>query len=129
MRLLLDTNILLPIVSENLPELGLQIREAISAPDALLFVSVASLWETAIKVRLGRLDLRPSLSELPDLLDGLGMELLPIGVSHALAEAEPAPTTRDPFDRMLLTQCQVEGMRLVTRDRELAAHPLAWRPD
>jgi PIN domain nuclease of toxin-antitoxin system len=111
-----------------LPELGLQIREAISAPDALLFVSVASLWATAIKVRLGRLDLRPSLSELPDLLDGLGMELLPIGVLHALAEAEPPPATRDPFDRMLLAQ-QLENMRLVTRDRELAAHPLAWRQD
>ena len=44
-----------------------------------------------------------------------------------LADAEPEPQTRDPFDRLLLGQCQVENLRLVTLDRALAAHPLAWR--
>jgi PIN domain nuclease of toxin-antitoxin system len=46
---------------------------------------------------------------------------------HAVEALEELPPTRDPFDRLLLAQCQVEGMRLVTLDRALARHPLAWR--
>ena len=44
---------------------------------------------------------------------------------HALTSVEPEPMTRDLFDRMLLAQCQVEGLRFVTIDRALVAHPLA----
>jgi PIN domain nuclease of toxin-antitoxin system len=45
--------------------------------------------------------------------------------SHALASVEPEPATRDPFDRMLVAQCQIEGLRLLTIDRALVSHPLA----
>ena len=128
MPLLLDTNIVLPIINERLRELDSRIRDAVAAPEVALHVSVASLWEIAIKVRLGKLELKPSPSELPSLLSDLGMSLLRIEASHVLAEVLPAPVTRDPFDRLLLGQCLVEGMRLATLDRALAAHPLAWRP-
>jgi PIN domain nuclease of toxin-antitoxin system len=67
------------------------------------------------------------LADLAGFLETIGTVLLPISRDHVLAEVDPAPETRDPFDRLLLAQCQVEGMRLVTRDRALAAHPLAWR--
>ena len=42
-------------------------------------------------------------------------------------ELDPEPPTRDPFDRLLLAQCAVDNLRLVTVDRALAGHPLAWR--
>lgn len=57
----------------------------------------------------------------------MGLALLPIDHRYALAAVNPEPATRDPFDRLLLGQCAVEGMRLVTRDRALALHPYAWR--
>jgi hypothetical protein len=63
----------------------------------------------------------------PELLDGLGVRIVAIDERHALAPVEPEPMTRDPFDRMLLAQCQVEGLRLLTIDRALVSHPLAAR--
>ena len=89
--------------------------------------SAASLWEIAIKCRLGKLRLTHDLGALPELLDGLGVKIVAIDERHALASVEPEPMTRDPFDRMLLAQCQVEGLRLLTIDRALVAHPLAAR--
>ena len=58
----------------------------------------------------------------------LGYALLPIIAAHTVSEVDPWPDTNDPFDRLLLAVCRVEGLRLVTRDRRLAGHPLAWKP-
>jgi PIN domain nuclease of toxin-antitoxin system len=125
MRLLFDTNILVPIINERLGDLSGAVRDVLrTASDR--HVSVASLWEMAIKVRLGKLAVKPSVHELPEVITGLGFDLLLIDERHVVANVSPEPNTRDPFDRLLLAQCEVEGMRLVTRDRALAAHPLAW---
>lgn len=99
------------------------------ASGADLTASVASLWEIAIKWRLGKLPIKTPPSALPDVLSRGKISLLNIGHRHILAELNPEPDTRDPFDRLLLAQCQIEGMRLVTVDRVLAAHPLAWRDE
>ena len=128
-RLLLDTNVVLPVLGESMTRLPRTMIEAIEAPDALLHVSIASLWETAIKARIGKLDLRAPLPSLPSLLSGLGMALVNIEASHVLCAVDPEPDTRDPFDRLLLAQCQVEDLRLVTLDRKLVSHPLALRPE
>ena len=128
MRLLLDTNILLLFFEERLDELDPARHNALSNSTADLNASVLSLWEIAIKFRLGKLSLRPPLAMLPDLLTKLGLALLDIKAPHVLAEVERLPPTRDPFDRLLLNQCLVENLRLVTLDRALAVHPLAWRP-
>lgn len=88
-------------------------------------MSAASLWEIAIKSRLGKLRLAPTLDALPELLEGLGIGILPITEQHAVASVQPDPKTRDPFDRMLLAQCQIEGMRLLTQDCALIDHPVS----
>ena len=85
------------------------------------------MWEIAIKCGLGKLKLTHELGALPELLDGLGVRMVAIDERRALTSVEPEPTTRGPFDRMLLAQCQVEGLRLVTIDRALVAHPPAAR--
>ena len=64
---------------------------------------------------------------MPLYLSALDIELLPVDQHHVLEELREAPNTRDPFDLLLLAQCQVENMLLVTTDRMLARHPLAWR--
>lgn len=94
-------------------------------PASALRGSVATLWEIAIKHRLGKLRLTFPLDALPRLLKELGAEIVEINERHALADVFPEPPTRDPFDRLLLAQCQIEGFRLVTLDRALAGHPLA----
>jgi PIN domain nuclease of toxin-antitoxin system len=127
MRLLLDTHIFLALIARSVANLPTAVGAALSDPDAEHFLSAASLWEIAIKSRLGKLRLRTRLEALPELLDILGIKVVAIDARHALASVEPEPTTRDPFNRMLLAQCQIEGLRLVTMDRALVSHPLAAR--
>jgi PIN domain nuclease of toxin-antitoxin system len=81
----------------------------------------------AIKTRTGKLDPGRPLDDIADFLEGIGLDLLPVKHEHVTALVEPQPPTRDPFDRLLLAQCRVEGLQLVTADRALADHPLAWR--
>jgi PIN domain nuclease of toxin-antitoxin system len=118
---LLDTHFVLALLD---PELTADEEWA----SADLSVSVASLWEIAIKVRLGKLRLGFPLEDLEDRIDRLGCTIRPIIGRHAIAEVIPQPSTNDPFDRLLLAVCQVEDLRLVTRDRKLVDHPLAWKP-
>ena len=127
MRLLLDTHILLDFLARGAVGLPTGVAALLSDRDNEQHLSAASLWEIAIKHRLGKLRLTPDLDALPELLDGLGIRIVAINERHALASVEPEPLTRDPFDRMLLAQCQVEGLRLVTVDRALVSHPLAAR--
>jgi PIN domain nuclease of toxin-antitoxin system len=104
------------------------VQQAIGTPEAILHASVASLWEMAIKVRLGKLTLGFELDQLPDLLQRMDIVLLAINERHILTVAQPEPRTRDPFDPLLLAQCMVENFRLVTIDRVLKHHRMAWRP-
>ena len=127
MRLLLDTNVLIAVVDERLQELQALMRDAVTDAEAAVHVSVASLWEIAIKVRLGKLALGMPPVLLPDLIERIGLQLIAIDHRHVLASVEPEPATRDPFDRLLLGQCLIENLRLVTMDRALAPHPLAWQ--
>ena len=68
---------------------------------------------------MGKVTLTPKLSALPELLHDLGIQIVPINEHHALAVVDPEPVTRDPFDRMLLAQCQIENLRLVSLDRRI----------
>lgn len=90
-------------------------RESIASAD-VVFVSVASAWEAAIKVSLGRL-------ELPDTIEAgvlaSGFEKLLISFSHAERAASLPHLHRDPFDRMLIAQAQADSLTLVTHDRLL----------
>jgi PIN domain nuclease of toxin-antitoxin system len=129
MRLLLDTHIVLSIVNERTVDLPAALRGVLADQDSEFYVSVASLWEIAIKWRLGKLQLPGDLELLPDIVTSGGIELLPINEHHVLATVQPEPTTRDPFDRLLLAQCSVEELRLVTVDRALVSHALAVRTD
>jgi PIN domain nuclease of toxin-antitoxin system len=125
MRLLLDTHVLLSLIESGIAALPKGVQALLRDSNNEHHQSATSLWEIAIKSRLGKFRLRPSLSALPELLDGLGIAIVSINEHHALAAVEPEPKTRDPFDRMLLAQCQIEGLRLVTTNRALVSHPAA----
>jgi PIN domain nuclease of toxin-antitoxin system len=126
-RLLLDTNILLPMVDGRGRTLPTGIITVISDPGVSLFASVASIWEVAIKHRMGKLVLPCPLELWPAALTNLNITTLTIRTAHAIRDIEVWPETNDPFDRLLLATCDAEMMQLVTRDRKLQNHPLAWR--
>lgn len=128
MRFLLDSNIIVPLARGEVKRLDARIGLLLAATSNEFFVSTASLWEIAIKSRLGKLDLLRPLSNIATYFRGLGYTIVPVDEHHAVAELAHIPATNDPFDRMLLVQCQTEGMRLVTMDAVLMSHPLAWRP-
>jgi PIN domain nuclease of toxin-antitoxin system len=127
MKLLLDTHILLALIGSGAASLPTAVAALLRDGGNEPHLSAASLWEIAIRCRLGKLKLTHELGALPELLDALGVKIVAIDERHALASVEPEPITRDPFDRMLLAQCQVEGLRLVTVDRAIVSHPLAAR--
>ena len=126
MRLLLDTHVLIALARRELSPLGASVAALLAAQENVLFASAASLWEIAIKTRLGKIDPGLALDELPDFLEAIGLNLLSINHRHAVWSLDPEPATRDPFDRLLLAQCAVEDLRIVTVDRALRSHPLAW---
>ena len=125
--MLLDMQIFLALLWEDLRLLNPSLRDAVLLPQTPLYISVASIWELAIKFRLGKLALKIPLSAVPTLAQDIGLVILRIEATHVLAPVDPMPDTRDPFDRLLLAQCAVEGLRLITTDRVLVKHPLVWR--
>lgn len=126
-RLLLDTHFVLAGADGDMAVKYPRAERYITRFADVSFVSVASLWEIAIKSRLGKLSPKLPLREIPAYLNVAGFRTLGIDIAHVLTAAEPEPPTRDPFDRLLLAQCQVEGLLLVTIDRALVDHPLAFR--
>ena len=122
MKLLLDTHLLL--WAAGLPDrLPAEVRLLLERPETEPLVSVASLWEVAIKSGLGR----PDFSVDPRLLRrGLlenGYTELEVSGAHAVAVDLLPPIHKDPFDRLLVAQAQVEGVTLLTTDEIVARYP------
>ena len=118
MRLLLDTHVLLWALAES-PELARDLRRKIADPSNNVLVSAASVWEIAIKIRLGKLDAPDNFLEVLEVSD---FRPLFINFVHAAAAGRLPPHHDDPFDRMLIAQAQSEGLILVTADRRLRAY-------
>ena len=122
MKLLLDTHLLLWAAGQ--PEkLSTAALALIEAPENQLLFSAASLWEIAIKTGLGREDFvaEPGLLRR-GLLDN-GYEELPVSSAHAVALTGLPAIHKDPFDRILVAQAQVEGVVLVTSDDNVSQYP------
>jgi PIN domain nuclease of toxin-antitoxin system len=126
MRLLLDTHVLLWAVAAS-RRLSKAARGLIADPENDVFYSAASLWEIAIKVRLGRGDLRIDVEELLAVLPEAGFAELPVRGLHALALVGLPEIHRDPFDRMLIAQALTEPLVLVTNDEVLSRYPAPVR--
>jgi PIN domain nuclease of toxin-antitoxin system len=122
MKLLLDTHLLLWAAGrpDRLPKEG---RALIEAPENELFFSAASLWEIVIKRGLGREDFKADARLLRRGLLDNGYSELPIGSEHAVAVENLPPIHKDPFDRILVAQAQVEGITLLTSDPMVAQYP------
>jgi PIN domain nuclease of toxin-antitoxin system len=116
-RLLLDTHAFI-WWRENSPRLGADARSAITGA-AVVYVSIVTAWEAAIKTSLGKLKLPASVET--GVVES-GFERLPITFGHTEAVARLPFHHRDPFDRMLVAQCLTERLSLVTRDSRMGAY-------
>jgi PIN domain nuclease of toxin-antitoxin system len=120
MRLLLDTHALLWWWTDD-PQLSETARRIIADPANIVMVSAASAWELATKHRLGKLgEAGEAVVRFGDLVSADGFEHLPITYYHCLKAGAYAAKHRDPFDRMLAAQTELEGLVLVTRDPAFA---------
>lgn len=124
MKVLLDTHVFLWWITDD-PRLNERAREIISDGENTLFFSAASGWEIAIKAKLGKLS-------VPDDLEGFIMEQLaqnditplPVRLSHALHVYNLPAHHRDPFDRLLVAQAQVENLPILTGDTAIMQYPV-----
>ncbi|MBN1393960.1 MAG: type II toxin-antitoxin system VapC family toxin [Pirellulales bacterium] len=116
MNLLLDTHAFLWFIEGN-RKLSVSARSKIEEQENAKWISVASLWEMAIKISLGRLELQQPFDVLiPAQLETNGFSLLSLRISH-FAEAIRLPFHhRDPFDRILAAQCLAEKMSMLSAD-------------
>jgi PIN domain nuclease of toxin-antitoxin system len=118
-NLLLDTHVL--IWWDEGRRLAAEARRAIADADSV-YVSAASAWEVAIKTGLGRL--RPTRT-VEQAVDESGFLELPVTFRHAERVGKLPPHHRDPFDRLLIAQADVEDLTLVTRDAVFARYGVA----
>jgi PIN domain nuclease of toxin-antitoxin system len=122
-NLLLDTHIALWAVEDN-PRLPQAARELILDPNASLFVSVASLWEIAIKHALGRgpQSMPMGAAEALSFFETSGFVIVPVMSAHVLSLESLPRLHDDPFDRLLVATALTEPYRLVTHDARVGAY-------
>ena len=124
-RLLLDTHAFLWWLSDS-PKLKRDARIAIAEASALVHVSAATIWEVAIKARLGKVN--PGTKHLDHEIAANHFSELGISARHAITAGNLPLHHDDPFDRMLIAQAQLEDLTLVTHDKAFAAYkvPVIW---
>ena len=118
MNLLLDTHVLIWAL-ENNPTLSNSARNAIIEGKNLVFISAATVWEMSIKQAQGKLDVPDNLLEEIDLHR---FTQLSINFQHAQLAGKLPNIHKDPFDRMLIAQANIEKLTLVTRDKLIAQY-------
>lgn len=118
-RLLLDTHVWLWWQSGD-RRLGQETRALLQRASEVRF-SAASVWEMSIKSSIGKLILPPN-ADIAAELALAGFRALPVEIDHAAAVQHLPLLHRDPFDRMLVAQAQLEGLTLVTGDVALSAY-------
>lgn len=119
MKLLLDTHTFLWGLQDS-PRLSTNARDALRSTDNDLLLSIASIWELSIKAGLGQLDVADDLAAfLTEQIALWRIQVLGIEMRHAVAVRTLPQHHRDPFDRLLVAQSQIEEAMLVTDDRHL----------
>lgn len=121
MNLLLDTQVALWAITDN-PKLSQKARDLIQSPKTSVWVSVANVWEIAIKHALGRGDMPVSSQDALRYFQESDYRLLPVEAEHVVAVEELPMHHQDQFDRILVAQALVEPMRLMTHDSLVALY-------
>jgi PIN domain nuclease of toxin-antitoxin system len=127
MDLLIDTHALIWFINGDmkLPEKSIKLIRNL---DIKCFVSIASIWELAIKLSLGKIDLNGGFNEISNILNQYDIELLPLSFEHIEKLLSLDYHHRDPFDRIIISQALVEKLVIVTKDDDFTKYnvELVW---
>jgi PIN domain nuclease of toxin-antitoxin system len=115
MEYLLDTHTFLWFINGD-AQLSEKAKNVIMDPEKEKYISIASLWEIAIKVNLGKLSLDITYDDLRLQIIGNGFEILPIMFEHTAALSSLELHHRDPFDRMIIAQALSEQLTVIGKD-------------
>ena len=121
MKFLLDTHALLWWLADD-DQLGGAAREVIADPANDILISMVSLWEIAVKVRIGKL--QADIEEIINAVQREGFTVLDVGVAHLVALAGLPMHHRDPFDHLLIAQAMTEDATFMSEDRYAARYPV-----
>jgi PIN domain nuclease of toxin-antitoxin system len=125
MNLLLDTHAFLWWVTDN-PQLSPIVRSIIIDPSNTIYFSVISAWEIIIKYQTGKLTLpETATTYISSRLAANNFSTLPVEMSHVLKVASLPNHHRDPFDRLLIAQSQVQQISIATVDTLIRQYPVA----
>ncbi|GGH54227.1 twitching motility protein PilT [Dyadobacter endophyticus] len=126
MQYMLDTHTLLWFLEGN-PTLSKEARNIIEETGSRKYVSIASIWEIAIKVSLEKLKLAKSLEDFLFDLSQSNITILPIKLSHTLRLSKLDFFHRDPFDRLIIAQSIEENYEVLTRDSNFSSYDIVIR--
>jgi PIN domain nuclease of toxin-antitoxin system len=122
-KALLDTHTFIWWNTAGGERVSARARELIEDGDAEILVSIATVWEIAIKVAKGSLAFPSHIGEyIPSRLQRHGFDVLPIEIQHAVRVADLPPIHGDPFDRILIAQAQVEDLPILTADPAISRY-------
>jgi PIN domain nuclease of toxin-antitoxin system len=127
MNVLLDTHTVLWLAG-NSPELSKAAKQAIFDVDRKKYVCIASTWEVAIKISLGRMRLTGGAAEFLNIIGANGFSMLPVKPEYLMLVESLPFHHRDPFDRLLIATAMSEKLAIVTADARMSAYsvPCAW---
>lgn len=124
MMLLIDTHVFLWWIDDD-PRLSERARTIIGHAENQLYLSSASGWEIAIKAKLGKLDIEGDVkSFVSEQMRLNSIEQLPVMMIHSLHVATLEDLHRDPFDRLIVAQAQLEGLPILSADQYISAYPV-----
>jgi PIN domain nuclease of toxin-antitoxin system len=118
MNLLLDTHSLIWFLNgdEKLSDL---VKNAIEDSNNSKIVSIASIWEIAIKISIDKFRFPKGFKKFLEMVEDNGFEILPITFDHALILSTLEFIHRDPFDRLIISQCKSDNLILATKDENI----------
>lgn len=118
---LLDTHTFIWFI-EGSKELSGIARQEIEVENAVNFVSIASLWEMAIKVSLGKLELKTPFHKIKNTIAENGFDILPVTFNDTLIISGLPFHHRDPFDRIILAQAITNKLAIISKDQQFSAY-------
>jgi PIN domain nuclease of toxin-antitoxin system len=121
LKVLLDTHALLWWLTDD-SQLGTQARDLVADPSNDILVSVVSLWEIVVKVRVGKLE--ADIEEVSEAIERGGFTLLAISQGHLITLATLPPHHRDPFDHLLIAQAIAEEAMFLSEDQNSSKYPV-----
>jgi PIN domain nuclease of toxin-antitoxin system len=123
MDILLDTHALIWFLNGD-EKLSKKVKESIENSNNIKIVSIASIWETAIKMSIDKFRFPKGYNHFLEMVEENGFEILPISFEHAMIVSTLEFIHRDPFDRILIAQCIGDNLLFATKDENIKRYKI-----